>query len=804
MNLEGEDQAPKCLKNNKTQTPKSPNLFMQTRYLLWAFLLFPWIAQAQNIQVSGTIKDAANGETLIGASIIQEGTTNGTVTNEYGFYSLSMPVGRDSVTLRYSYIGYQALEVTMIPDVTRTIPIQLSDGGNQLEAVEVVANSFEERLRSTEMSVTGITVKEAKLLPALFGEVDLLKTLQLRPGINAGSEGNSALFVRGGGGDQNLIVLDEAVVYNANHLFGFFSTFNPDAVKDVKLFKGGFPAQYGGRLSSVIDVKLKDGNNKKLSASGGIGLIASRGTIEGPFAKGKGSFIVSARRTYADLITKQVNKANADKVDWNPIPDYYFYDLNTKVNYQIGDKDRIYASGYFGRDVFAFSGGFFNFNFDWGNATGTVRWNHTYNSRLFSNTTATYSDYRYNISNRIAGFSFNLGSRIEDINFKQDFYYSINQKHKMRFGAQVTHHRFEVGRLRAGSDDGSISFNAGDDFTGYEFAVYANDEYQISKRLKGDFGLRVSGWWQDTNRVFYAGLEPRASLNYSLTPKVAVKASYARMFQYVHLVSNSSISLPTDVWYPSTKGVKPERSDQVALGYSWLVSKKYFLTQEVYYKWMKNQIDFVDHAELFANPNLETQFAFGDGFATGMEIELEKKEGKLTGWIGYTLSLVRRGNFSNIMEGRYYGPRNDRRHNATVVAIYKFSPRWSATATWVYGSGDLSWIASGRLTFQDVEGTQLQPVVPVYGDRNAVRLPAYHRMDLGVVYNLKPKWGDSDLTLSIYNAYDRRNPYIVFLEPELSTVDLGGGQSIDLPTRIAAKQVSLFPVLPTITWNFSF
>jgi hypothetical protein len=772
---------------------------MKSVLLLAAFLVV-FSVTAQTIQISGSIKDAQSGESLIGATIVVKGTTTGTATNDYGFYSFAVPAGPDSISLFANYIGYTPVILRILPRQNQKLDIKLSDNSIELGVVEIEADSYQERLKSTEMSVSTISVKEAKLLPALFGEVDILKTLQLKPGINGGSEGNSALYVRGGGADQNLIVLDEAVVYNASHLFGFFSTFNPDAVKDVKLYKGGFPAQYGGRLSSVIDVKLKEGNNQTFHGSGGIGLIASRLTLEGPIVKNKGSFIVSGRRTYADVFTRAINRAN-DRPGRTPIPDYYFYDLNAKLNYQITDRDRIYASAYFGRDVFGFNGSFFDFDFSWGNGTGTVRWNHIYNPKLFSNTTLTYSNYTYDITNRVLGFSFNLGSNIEDTNLKHDFYYTHSNKHTLKFGVQATRHYIVVGRLKAGSDDGSISFQGGNDFNAFQTGAYVSNDWKINNRMRAEMGFRISGFNSDS--TWYGGFEPRAALNYQIGPRTSVKASYARMFQYLHLVSNSGISLPTDIWYPSTRNVEPERSDQLALGWSQLLGSKYYLNHEVYYKWLQNQVDFIDHAELFANPQLETQFAFGDGYAYGTEIEIEKREGKLTGWIGYTLAYIRRGNFDNIMDGRYFAPRYDRRHNATVVAIYKISPRFSATGAWVYGSGDLSWLPGGRFSFQDASGGAFQPLVPAYGDRNTFRLPAYHRLDLGLVYNLRPKWGKSDLTLSVYNAYDRRNPYFVYLEPELQTVNIGG-QDVQFPNRIAAKQVSLFPVIPTITWNFEF
>ncbi len=770
----------------------------------FAFLLIQYGLQAQqSFTVSGRISDAENGETLIGATVLAVEQEQGTTTNEYGFYSISLAAG-DSVQMIFSYVGFQPVVRNFLLDSDKTFDIELGEG-LQLNEVVIKANSYQEQVNSTQMSLEALTVKEAKLLPALLGEVDILRTLQLKPGIPSGSEGQTGLFVRGGAADQNLIVLDEAIVYNPNHLFGFFSTFNADAVKDLRLYKGGFPAQYGGRLSSVIDVKLKEGNNKKFSGAGGIGLISSRLTLEGPIQKEKSSFIVSGRRTYVDIFTNAINRANEDNEDSEQIPAYFFYDLNTKINYELGEKDRVFLSGYFGRDAFNFESEFFDFNFNWGNATGTARWNHVFNPRLFANTTLTYSDYQYNLSNKITGFSFEVGSKIRDTNLKSDFYFNLSDEHTLRFGLGGTYHQFTVGRLKAGSDDGNVSFSAGQDFDGTEFGAYLSDEWIGSDQLTINGGIRLSGFTNDGTTYF--GIEPRFASKYSLTSDLSLKASYARMYQYVHLVSNAGLALPTDVWYPSSANVRPQISDQVAFGASFALGDQFLITNEYYYKWLSNQIDFIDGAQLFVNDNLEEEFAFGDGYAYGAEFSIEKSQGKLQGWIGYTLALIRKGNFrgvkQDIMDGRYFAPRYDRRHDISIVATYELNRRLTASATWVFGSGDLSWLPSGRFTFQDVEGAAFEPVIPIYGDRNTFRLPDYHRLDLGLVIKLFPKWGESDLTISVYNAYDRRNAYFVYLEPELNPVEIGG-EIFEVPDRVVAKQQSLFPIIPSITWNFKF
>jgi hypothetical protein len=761
---------------------------------------------AQNINVRGTVYDTDNGETLIGATLYCPQFEKGALSNEYGFFSLTLPKSQDNILLRVSYVGFSDQNILLSGFKDTVLNIQLSSG-IALQEVVVQADSERERLNSTQMSVANLSAREAKLLPALFGEVDILKTVQLKPGIQSGAEGSSGLIVRGGSPDQNLILLDEAVVYNPNHLFGFFSTFNADAVKDLKIYKGGFPAEYGGRLSSVIDVRLRDGNNQKLSASGGIGLITSRLTVEGPIVEGKSSFIVSGRRTYVDLITNGINRANANNADFNPIPGYNFYDLNAKVNYKFSDKDQLFVSGYFGRDVFSFNNEFFNFGFNWGNSTLTTRWNHVYGKNLFSNTTFVFSHYQYDISNQLPGFSFNFGSSVKDFSLKNSYFYTLGNGHVLKAGLEATQHNFSIGRLRAGNDDGSLSFTAGNLLRGFQWATYVSDEWEATSLLRISGGLRLSGFVN--NATHFANLEPRLAAKYSLNPIVSLKGSYARMAQYVHLIANTGISLPTDIWYPTTENVRPQLSDQVALGMAALLGKNVFLEIEGYYKNLQNQLEFKDNANLFVNENLENEFAFGKGYATGMEITLEKKNGKVQGWIGYTLAWINRGRFealdgSKIMEGRYFRPRYDRRHDLSVVGIYELNHRITITGSFVYGSGDLTWLPSGRAYYQGIIGENSRPVTAIYGDRNNIRMPSYHRMDLGMVLKFFPSWGESDLTFSIYNAYDRRNPYFLFLQPELQALEVNGEIIAELPVGVSARQVSLFPILPSVTWNFKF
>ncbi|MFK7921603.1 MAG: carboxypeptidase-like regulatory domain-containing protein [Bacteroidia bacterium] len=776
-----------------------------TRLLFFIVLsLFSTGLLAQSYTISGYVRVGESGESLIAATVAAPGLKKGTYTNEYGFYSLTLPAGTDSVKIVYSYAGYDRVNKTLL--LTEDIVINVELFTASLDAVEIVANSYSEQIKSTEMSIERISVLEAKKIPALFGEVDIIKTLQLKPGISSGSEGTSGIFVRGGGTDQNLVLLDGTTLYNPSHLFGFFSTFNPDAVKDVKLYKGGFPGQYGGRLSSVIDVRMNEGNRKKFSGSGGVGLISSRLTLEGPLVKDKGSFMVAGRRTYVDIFTRLLNDVQEDNPDWNQIPDYFFYDFNAKANYNISDKDQIFLSGYIGRDIFGFSDDNFNFDFRWGNANATLRWNHLFTPKLFLNTSASFSDYEYVISNKFDIFSFELGSKITDGSIKSEFTWLPNNKHTVRFGASTIFHNFTVGRLNAGASDSTFSFGAGEKYRAQEFGVYVGDDWEVSTLLKVNVGLRASGFLHEDG-TFYANLEPRASARLLLGENVSIKASYARMVQYLHLVANSGNTLPTDVWYPSNARVSPQGSDQIALGVTFSLGDMFLVSNEVYYKWLQNAIDFKNGANLFVNTDLDSEFVFGRGWAYGNEFYIEKKKGKLTGWVGYTYSWSWRqfdgvdtqGEVvvDNVLnDGKQFHPRNDRRHDVSVVAMYEINKRFTLSASWEYRSGDAITLAYGRFYLFGPDVITIPQTVPDYTERNGFRMPAYHRMDVGLVINFFPKWGNSDLTISAYNAYNRRNPYFIY--PEEVTNDDG------VTTGFQAQQVALFPVIPSITYNFKF
>ena len=765
---------------------------MNIKYLLlfiFVAIVFPSFSQ-NNFTLSGTITDAKNGETMIGASVYAPELNIGTATNEYGFYSLKLPTGKTKIV--FSFIGYTPIE--KIIDLTIDLQINLELlSGETLREIQVSAESNKEIVNSTQMSVAKLSMKEAKLLPALFGEVDIIKTLQLKPGIKSGGEGTSGVVVRGGSPDQNLFILDEAVIYNPSHLFGFFSTFNSDAVKDVQLYKGGFPAQYGGRLSSVIDVKLNEGNKKEFTGAGGVGIIASRLTLEGPIKKDKSSFMISGRRTYADIITRQLNKRNEDKDDFNPIPDYYFYDLNAKFNIRINKKNTIYWSGYLGRDFFKFNDDVIDINFNWGNTASTLRWNRIINSNLFSNTSFTISSYNYKLDNRFGDIAtFSLTSGIQDYTIKQNFFYKPNNQHDIRFGAEFTRHKFEIGRLQFSDDAETFNFNAGQDFTGNEFAAYISDDFEINKKWKINAGLRLSGFY---NEKFFGGIEPRFSTKYSIKENLSVKASYTNMSQYVHLVSTSGASLPTDIWYPTDIVANPQRSNQIAGGVSWSINDNWLFTNELYYKWTNKVVDLKDGAQIFINDNLSGEFVFGKGTSYGNELYLEKKNGKFTGWLGYTLSWSEL-EFDEIRNGDAFPPRYDTRHDISIVGLFQLNRRWNFTATWIFTSGAPTTIPVGRFFLQDIGGGNPEFVVPVYSLRNSFRMPNFHRMDLGIVCKFWHRWGTSDLTMSVYNAYDRRNPFFLYID----IINDNNG----IPQAFKAKQVSLFPILPSLTYNFKF
>lgn len=767
----------------------------------------------QKFTISGNVKDVENGEDLIGVTIfVKELPGTGAVTNVYGFYSLTLPEGE--YTLQYSFVGYKTSPIKIKLSQNTKKNVELGVNSEELETFEVTATQDDENVRSTDIGVTKVDIKEIESIPVLFGERDVMKTLQLMPGVKSGGEGSAGFFVRGGSADQNLILLDEAPVYNASHLLGFFSVFNSDAIKDLKLYKGGMPAQYGGRLSSVMDVIMKDGNSKELEVSGGIGLISSKLTIEAPIVKDKGSFIISGRRTYADMFLK----LSSDETQRDA--SLYFYDLNMKANYRFGEKDRLYLSGYFGRDNLGYSD---LFGFNWGNATGTLRWNHLFSDKLFSNTSAIYSHYNYKIEIGSAGFK--IASKIEDITLKEDMDYFLNDKNKLKFGGGVIYHTFDPGEVSSTKEDGILNDTKIENRYSFESALYLSNEQKFGSLLTVTYGLRYSNFTQvgpgeiydydndgeitDTTNydrwgkvVSYNGFEPRIAANYSLNETSSLKASYSRSYQYLHLLSNSSSGSPTDAWMPSSNNIKPELADQISLGYfKNLKNNAYEFSAETYYKILDNTIDYRTGAEVTLNPTVEGELLYGEGRAYGLELFLKKKKGDFTGWVSYTLSRSE-NQFDDINSGSWFPAKQDRTHDISIVAMYALSERVKLSSSFVFYTG-------GAVTFPTGKYVLDNQTINLYSDRNGSRMPNYHRMDIGLTLDNKKfkeiknletgeiekvkKKVESSWNFSVYNVYGRENAYsITFQENE------------DDPTKTEIMQLSLFKIIPSISYNFRF
>jgi len=774
-------------------------MYSKRLQLFLTLLLCPFFAFSQNVTISGNVKDESNGEDLIGAIVTVKGQTNkGSSTNTYGFYSLTLPAG--SYTLVYQYVGYNSKEQTVTLQSNTTLNISLTSVSKNLDEVVVRTERADKNVSSTQMSVFKLDPKQIESVPVLFGEKDIIKTLQLTPGVKAAGEGNAGFYVRGGASDQNLILLDEAPVYNASHMLGFFSVFNSDALKDVTLYKGAIPAEFGGRGSSVMDVKMRDGNNKYYSASGGIGLIASRLTLEGPIVKDKGSFIISGRRTYADLFLKLSNEERLKNSK------LYFYDLNVKANYQLGAKDRIFLSGYFGRDVFGFSN---IFGFDWGNATATVRWNHILSSKIFSNTSLIFSNYNYRIKLLFDNEDITIKSAIQDWNLKQDFSYTLNPNNNIKFGLNIIHHTFKPGSIRVGENS---NFN-NQDLSGrkaLEGAIYVQNDMRVTDKLGLQYGIRYSGFnfmgdatvytfdaagnkiasrtYKDWESItYYGGFEPRIAAKYEVNATSSVKASYNRNYQYMHLLSNSTTSSPTDLWVPSSNNVKPQIVDQVSVGYFRnFKDNTYELSLEAYYKTLQNQIDYRNGADMVFNEEVEGELVYGKGKAYGFELLLRKTSGRLTGWVSYTLSRSLK-QFDEINNGSEYPARQDRIHDIAIVAMYDLNKKLKLSANWVYYTGSAVTFPSGKY---ELNGMQ----VPYYTERNGYRMPAYHRLDLGLTWvTRKTERTERSWNFSLYNAYGRQNAYTITFR-----------QNEDNPQQTEAVRVALFTWVPSVTYNFKF
>ncbi|PHR47722.1 MAG: hypothetical protein COA32_07140 [Fluviicola sp.] len=769
--------------------------------ILPLFFLLSTSIFAQDYTISGTVTDATNGEDLFGASVIVKELSNtGAQTNVYGFYSLTLPKGEYTLLFRSS--GYEDLTKTvdLTDNLTLNVELGIPEEVQEIEEVTITSKKENDNITSAQMEVTRLDPKDIETIPILFGEQDIMKTLQLTPGVKGAGEGNAGFFVRGGGADQNLILLDESTVYNASHLLGFFSVFNSDAIKDVALYKSGIPAEYGGRASSVMDVKMRDGNNKRFGASGGIGLISSRLTVEGPIVKDKGSFILSGRRSYADIFLKLADDPSLQNTT------LYFYDLNAKANFKFSDKDRVFVSGYFGRDDFLLDD---QFGFDWGNATGTVRWNHVFSDKLFSNTSFIYSkfDYQFTIGQGEDGFG--IRSSIRDFNVKQDFTYYLNRNNTIKYGVNGIHHTFEPGVLESGDNVGFNNIEL-DKRRAVEFGAYIQNEQKIGNRFSLMYGLRYSGFnymgegtayeYDEAGNVieersydpwesikFYHGIEPRLSASFIINEKSSIKTGYNRIFQYIHQLSNTTTSSPTDVWVPTSNNVAPQIGDQIALGYYRnFKSNEYQVSVETYYKWLQNQIDYRPNADLILNDKVESELVYGRGRAYGVEFQVKKTKGKLTGWFNYTLSRALR-QFDDIDNGQEFSARQDRIHDLNLVLTYKINEKFVLSTSFVYYTGDAVTFPSAQYTYDNI-------TVPYVGKRNGNRLPDYHRLDLGFTWYLKErKRFEQSLNFSIYNVYARENAFSVRFTDSFEGNSTGQTQAV---------QTALFKLIPSITYNF--
>lgn len=801
-----------------------PMKLVFTTILLTCNLFF---AHAQKFTISGYIKDAASGENLIGANIFDTHTKSGTSTNQYGFYSITLPT--DSIRLIYSFVGYGAKATSFYLDQDTTINIELVDNA-LLEEIVISADEVEKIQEVTQMSTVSVPIEQIKSLPALLGEVDVLKALQLLPGVQSGSEGTSGLYVRGGGPDQNLILLDGVPVYNASHLFGFFSVFNADAINNVQLIKGGFPSRYGGRLSSVIDINMKEGNMKEFHGEGSVGLIAAKLTLEGPIVKDKTSFIVSGRRTYLDVLARPLIKAAAEG---DGVAGYFFYDLNAKVNHKFSNQDRIYLSAYLGDDKFYFrekysdiyDGHELNYTSDnglqWGNLTSALRWNHMYSSKLFSNLTLTYSRYRFDIfANYEAEYYDDIEEKkkttyskaaylsgINDIAAKIDFDYIPSPSHYVRFGANAIRHTFNPGAFNIVSTDEAIPIDTtlGASAThAVEYVAYVEDDLEITDRLKVNAGLHFSGFY--VNQTFYKSLQPRIAARYFLANELSIKASYARMTQYIHLLTNSGIGLPTDLWVPATGNIPPQDAQQVALGLAKGLRNQYEVSLEGYYKNMKNLIEYKEGASFVSTSgNWQNKVEVGAGRSYGAELLVQKKEGRTTGWLGYTLSKSDR-QFDNLNQGNRFPYKYDRRHDVGLAVVHHWKEKVDLSFSWVFGTGNATSLPSTIYAGEESsdyyyhypESGFNPSQVYYYGERNSFRMRSYHRLDLGIAFKKKTKWGERTWTVGVYNAYSRRNPFFIYLSED--------GEYINDVYRKKSqfKQVSLFPFIPSISYSFKF
>lgn len=771
-------------------------------HLIILMLLFPvaLLAQKKHYTISGTIKDKANGETLPGATVSFLGLPGTAIsTNSYGYYSISLPEG--SYTLLATYTGYKTdtVAIGLKANLQRNLMMESATG--MLQEVKVKGSSSRNaNVLTAPAGAMKLNVQDIKNVPVLLGEKDILKTIQLLPGIVAAGDGKSGFFVRGGDADQNLLLLDEATVYNASHLLGFFSVFNSDAIKDINIYKSGIPASYGGRLSSVEDVQMNDGDNQKFGMNGGIGLIASRLTVQGPLFDHKGSFIVSARRTYADLFTRFVSDTTVKKTT------LYFYDFNLKANYQLDSNNRIFLSGYFGKDYLQIKN---SDGINYGNSTATFRWNHIFSSKLFSNTSLIFNQFNYNTSFLSSTNNITVASSITDYHFKEAFNYYINANNKLDFGVESIYHVTQPGAAQVNSASNYNPVVLQKRYS-LESAAYISHEWTATDKLKITYGLRLTDLsvlgpgnfytydaagnvatttYYGSGKVVksYINPEPRVAISYQLNDSSSIKLSYDRTVQNIHLLNNSSAASPTNVYLPSSNVVKPEISDQVSMGYYRTFHDDLFeFSTEVYYKNLQNQMDYKDGANLIGNENVEADLLFGKGRAYGWETFIKKKRGKFTGWLSYTLSKTER-QINGINFNNYYPASQDQPSHLSLVGLYTASKKWTFSAAFVYSTGTPVTYPNGKFGVDDAP-------VYAYGERNSQRLPAYNRLDLGAtLYTKKTSRFESSWNFSIYNIYGVSNPYTIVFQVDPTNQN-----------KTQVQQTTLFKMIPSVTYNFKF
>ena len=789
----------------------------KTSLLLLFAILVGLTSIAQKHTLSGYVQDMRSGEKIISANVYDLRTKQGTTTNDYGFFSLTLDT--DTIELSVSFVGYSLFSSKFYLNRSLSLNIEL-DPSIQLAEVVITDKKSQNMVQSTQMSIVEMPMQQIKALPVLLGEADVLKSLQLMPGVQSGSEGSSGLYVRGGGPDQNLILLDGVPVYNASHLFGFFSVFNADAISSVKLIKGGFPARYGGRLSSVIDIRMKEGNMKEFHGEGSIGNVSAKFTFEGPIVKDKTYFIISARRTYIDVLAAPIIQAinNSFGTGEKMRAGYFFYDANAKINHKFSEKDRLYLSFYSGRDkaytstaqkyVYNDTTNTEKMGFDlyWGNLTSSLRWNHVFTNKLFANVTAVYSKYNFVTENNYttirgediqSDFLFSYDSGIENSGGMIDFDYQPVPAHSIKFGANYLYHTFRPGvtSIKVNEDGQNIEQKFGqNNLYANEFYAYAEDSWNISGILKLNFGVHYSGF--AVQQRYYDSFQPRASLRVLVSEKLSFKAAYSHMNQYIHLLTNSTIGLPTDLWLPSTDSVLPESSKQAALGFAYNIDNNWDLTIEGFYKTMENLIEYKEGASFLQLSNgWESKIEMGRGYSYGAEILLRRNFGKLTGWVGYTLSWSWR-DFENINFGEPFPYKYDRRHDISIVAFYELSKNIDFGFTWVYGTGNAVTLGVARYAsaFQyygyDNYSNQYWNEIEFYNGRNSYRMPAYHRLDVSANFHKEKKWGTRTWSVGLYNAYSRQNPFYLYFGYQ------NNGRVL--------KQVSLFPIIPSVRYAFKF